>query len=905
MSVRKELPFDQVNAVALGQYPALLETWFPNGQKVDGGKEFAVGNLNGDAGGKDGGSVKVNIRTGEWMEMNGGDPKGGDPISLYAWAKCGGDRVRACREMGAALGVPGCTAPRGAEVVPFPVKDPPRESAREKWEPMVPPPDTVGEPKGMLAKWEHVYRYYDRAGRLLRFVVRNDAKGDEPKKVLPLTYGLLGGKAGWHYKHPNAPRSLYGLERLGGLPVLLQEGEEKTDLVQALMPEFACVSLTGGTGGKNCNDLKTLAGMTVVCCPDADKGGRDAMAEIADKLRALKCAVALIDHTGQDDKWDLGDAVKAGWDAERIAEYLRTRSVDRFAEAPDLGDIDEDGPDWGDDDGTPEPGGQEHGIVPLGHDKGLYYYLSRASGQVHALTPSKHVELELIAMADPVAYWLKREDLKKGDDKGGVDWKKAASWLMGWSHRVGIYRPDKIRGRGAWMDDGRAILHLGESLIVDGAFQRSLALGGSRFVYEAAQGLGQGIAEPVRNADAHKLLKLCQLLRWEKPISATLAAGWIAVAPICGVLKWRPSIWITGGSNSGKTTFLQEIIGPILGRGLDDGIAANAQSKTTEAGLRQILNSDARPVIFDEAEAEMLTDRTRMQSVIDLVRQSSSEGGAEIIKGTQNQSGAKRYRIRSAFLFSSINISLDHLADESRISVLDLYNPAPEELEQDRARWLELVALLADTAGNPEWCAGMVARSVRLMHVIRANAVTFKIAVIERLGSARAGDQLGTLLAGAYSLTCDREITLDEARAYLARPENDFAAAAAIGAPKDEQRLTSRLLQQKIKVDMGDKVIERPVGEVIAMAEEHGETVDWVYHNALKRVGLKLEDGGVWVSNTHHEIKTWLKDSPWSTQWGRALKRIPGAKSSDKQTVAFGKHDKTKAVWVPLKALEG
>ena len=79
----------------------------------------------------------------------------------------------------------------------------------------------------------------------------------------------------------------------------------------------------------------------------------------------------------------------------------------------------------------------------------------------------------------------------------------------------------------------------------------------------------------------------------------------------------------------------------------------------------------------------------------------------------------------------------------------------------------------------------------------------------------------------------------------------------------------------------------------------------WVYHNALKRHGLRYEDGGVWVSNTHETIRAWLKDSPWSSQWGRALKRLPGAKSSDKQTIAFGKHDKTKAVWVPLVALEG
>jgi hypothetical protein len=62
---------------------------------------------------------------------------------------------------------------------------------------------------------------------------------------------------------------------------------------------------------------------------------------------------------------------------------------------------------------------------------------------------------------------------------------------------------------------------------------------------------------------------------------------------------------------------------------------------------------------------------------------------------------------------------------------------------------------------------------------------------------------------------------------------------------------------------------------------------------------------GVWISNTHAAIKEWLKDTPWATGWGRSLKRLPGAKSSDKVTIAFGKYDKTKAVWLPLEALSG
>jgi putative DNA primase/helicase len=218
LSVRKELPFKQVNDLALGQYPSILFQWFPAGKLVDNDK-FAIGDLAGTAGGKDGGSVKVNLKTGEWAEMNGGEPKGGDPISLYAWAFCGGKMGRACLELGASLGVPGCDPPKGAEVVPFVPRNPPRKAPEVDWRPMVPPPDGVRDPNAELRKWDHVFVYYDRDRRRLRYVVRNDAKGGQDKKIRPLTYGYLkdenhpDGETRWHLKGPNDPKGLYGLEK--------------------------------------------------------------------------------------------------------------------------------------------------------------------------------------------------------------------------------------------------------------------------------------------------------------------------------------------------------------------------------------------------------------------------------------------------------------------------------------------------------------------------------------------------------------------------------------------------------------------------------------------------------------------------------------------------------------------
>ena len=197
----------------------------------------------------------------------------------------------------------------------------------------------------------------------------------------------------------------------------------------------------------------------------------------------------------------------------------------------DLEEPQDDDAEWKEGDDGDLTRGQE-GVIPLGHDNGLFYYLSLGTGQVHALTPARHVELELTALADPDGYWRTIPMFCK-DDKEDWDPKKSAQWMMKWCRLRGIYNPDRIRGRGAWLDtdkegNAHAVFNLGESLIVDGVWQKSLKLSGSAFVYVAAAKLNQTVADPLRNAEAHKLLKMCELLRWEKKISARLAAGFIS-----------------------------------------------------------------------------------------------------------------------------------------------------------------------------------------------------------------------------------------------------------------------------------------------------------------------------------------------------------------------------------------
>ena len=332
------------------------------------------------------------------------------------------------------------------------------------------------------------------------------------------------------------------------------------------------------------------------------------------------------------------------------------------------------------------------------------------------------------------------------------------------------------------------------------------------------------------------------------------------------------------------------MIGPLLGPA-----AMMVQGSTTEAGIRQKLKQDARPIVFDEAESEDHKSQNRMQTVIELARQSSSDSTAEIIKGTVNGQGMA-FRMRSMFLLGSVNVSLSQAADESRFSVLSLATPekTPEAAEEFSRFSKQVDNTLTDAA-----CAAIRARAYQLMPVIRANAKTFARAIAEVLGSQRLGDQVGTLIAGACAYYRDDEITLADARAWV--EGMDFSDAKEAEAASDEESCLQRILQSQVQFDSERGQLRRSLGELVdcARGSETIAGIDQLIANEiLKRYGMTIDGSFLVVSNNHSELQKLLKDSPWGAGWRRILGRIEGASGSDHPVRFAGV--KTRAVRIPV-----
>ena len=754
---KKSDVFEAVEDHARSIAADLLAEWLPDG--VQKGREWvALSPVRDD---RNRGSFKFNTTTFKWRDWAADESaKGGGLISLYAYLHLGGNdhdtRTKAMLELGKRFGLIDGTA-SSAKVIPL-RRQPPQEKPKgDDWKSIVPPPASAGKPD--MPGFDHIHTYRNGDGEPLRYVGRKEARNGDRKLFIPFTYGVLNGVEGWHKKHPDAPMCLYGLDRAAtrpDAPLLFLEGELKSDLVQAVLgDDWVVLSWSGGSERAADHDYAVAAGRHAFVCGDADDGGRKAMMTVAGILGGTAASVHTVDAGEQAKGWDLGQAVKDGWDRGRIEDFISERA---HLEPPDLGESAE----WDNADHDDGPGPSRisdrltRGPVALGFDAGTYFYLSPMTGQIEALARRSHTKQELIGIAS-LEYFNSLEQFRD-EEEGKLDWSAIGNDLKNQCHEKGPFNPDIVRGRGAWIDDGRSVLHLGEMLVVNGRVQDELSLPNSRYVYERKLTVNQTVAPPIGTADAHKLLGICNSLNWERTIFGTLFAGWLVVAPICGALKWRPAIWLTGGTGTGKTTLFSNIVEPILGE-----MHLAMAGGSTEAGIRQKLKSDALPIVFDEAEAEHSHGKQRIQNVLELVRQSTSEGGAAIVKGTQAQTGAKTFNLRSCFMFLSINVSLHHAADENRITVLSL-----ESRKQNQADYDALMSLISATI-TPAYCAGFLARSVKLIPTIRRNAETFKRAVAAHLGSARIGDQIGTLLAGAYALHSDREITLDEARDYVAR----------------------------------------------------------------------------------------------------------------------------------------
>jgi putative DNA primase/helicase len=505
-------------------------------------------------------------------------------------------------------------------------------------------------------------------------------------------------------------------------------------------------------------------------------------------------------------------------------------------------------------------------LYALGYKEKEYFFTSTANHQIIAVTT--FTETDFLHLM-PLEYW---EAVYPGKgEKSRVDWSLAKSSLMEKCRARGLFDNMRIRGSGAWIDDDRIVVNLGEYLLVDGV-RTGLGEIRSKYFYSLGKSLAEFSNSPLSVEECKHLIDACSNFKWIKSDSGIVLAGALALQRVCGALPVRPHIWLTGGAQTGKSTLLERLISKIIG---DTGLYV--QGTTTEAGVRQSLKSNAIPVLFDEFETNGSKADENITAIIELCRAAWSDSSADIIKGGAS-GNASRYKVRFCAIVSSIRTKLNNDADKGRFSILEL---APHGDDQDH--WKKLSDYL--TGIDELYAERLFSRVTKLLPVLLHNFKTFR-KILALKGGARFGDQYGMLLAGYSVLLQDEPIELVDAENLANQIESNDDKAA------DHNDCLEHLISSTTKD--GSKVL---IQEALCRVTDSSD--DGYFQNILFRHGLAVKKNELFVANnSHSELSKIFRDTKWA-DWSPSLRRLEGARAG--KTMIMKREQR--GTFIPLKLI--
>jgi hypothetical protein len=459
---------------------------------------------------------------------------------------------------------------------------------------------------------------------------------------------------------------------------------------------------------------------------------------------------------------------------------------------------------------------------------------------------------------------------------------------------AGVFALDRVRGRGVWMDGPQVVWHLGDQLEVDGELV-NLIDHQSSYHYQRLPRLDVDPATaPLTDDQGQKILHAVKAMGWISPLDHLHLLGWVVLANVGGALEKRPVLQITCGFGQGKTYALTVVIQPLLA-----GLAIT-QSNSTEAAIRQTLNTDTLPVLIDESEGE---DPYKREGHLKLARLSFD--GTSTGRGTTH-GRALNYAVRSSIALVGINAVIANPADRSRVVVVGRQQLPQEQWGDVDRKLRELVTVKTG--------AKLLRRCVSYLPTLQANVATFRRVVEGQLPSgaaARAGDTYGALLAGAHLLISKAQVDEKQALAWLDQVGWDAAAALGVdsgsggeSAAEGAQCLAKLLSHEEQwrteKAEYGTGKIS--IRELLQLARIASDTPEREQaRKALGRRGIKATDHALVIANSPELLAPIYGNTKWRNGGHRErLRDLPGAAAAG--SVHFPVMGAGKATSVPWSA---
>lgn len=417
------------------------------------------------------------------------------------------------------------------------------------------------------------------------------------------------------------------------------------------------------------------------------------------------------------------------------------------------------------------------------------------------------------------------------------------------------FDPDSIRKCGVWDEDGNAVYHAGDAVYLfrlENAQKRPfLPVDHARTgkpLYLSGKPLLSPSDDMLTDEEGKTVAEFIGKHSWKYREDAFLCLGLVTQAILSGYLHFRAHGWINAPAGTGKTT-LRKSIELLIG-----GVARYFKGlETTDAGLRQKLESDSCPVIFDEADSDNAAKTANMVRILALLR-TATDGDVGITKGGADGKSVT-YLMRNAFLLFSVRSMIEKASEQSRIFELELEKKDPAEAAPIFQRHNELAAVIQKGDLGRKYVT-------RIMHhapSIRRNIETLRQYLASQGEEGRRAEMFSTVYTAAHFVTSGKDLTPQEMQECAAMASgSDYARVLE----DDGERCLEWLLGYSPPM-MGGRTLREFIKEAAEWEVSEGAIV-------LERYGLyvrKTADGKKCVyfaaTRKNRKIGEIFKGSEW------------------------------------------
>lgn len=493
---------------------------------------------------------------------------------------------------------------------------------------------------------------------------------------------------------------------------------------------------------------------------------------------------------------------------------------------------------------------------PLGYtEDGGFALLDRRRGIIRVMNSGQLMAWNCLVEFAPISAWGAQFPPPE-NAKLGFNAVAAGTAVIEACKRTGPFDPTKVRGRGVWLDRNNIVVNLGQPL----AFEPDQL----EYTYTCFKRVD---LPEVGTFETRRLLDMLEIFHWHDPKSAMLFLGWLSYAAICGVLEWRPHIFVTGEKGSGKSALFR------IADDLLRPLRVDRDGGSSEAGIRQTLGPNSAPVLIDDLDTDKRGDEMRR---ILLLMRSAASSNTTIARGT-TEGKAMQFSPTATFFAGGVNSPPMAPPDQDRIVVLRL-----DKHRDDREEGRRLKAEIAHfrDAGT-RWCGFCVT----MAGLLRPSIDVFDAELGE--SNQRTRLTFATMLAAAFVALNGRVPSETEAREWAAEYLPTVSHHAAERADRDNP--TEALDHLMAHIPHGER---HNLGAFIRWSMT-GTSDYWrtEAQRVTRNHGIetqKTDDGWeVLIVNRAPQIEALFDRTPWkSGAWMSAIRRVDGVEGT------------TNALWV-------